>query len=221
MNRAERTSINLNKIKGEHSKGKVNLKYAIQVPLILNKKRRRIEFIVVSFTYAFVFVFAPFIIDYFNPTINRILVFLIFISPFPFLYLFLKKYLFRVKNIGLVRFLDDSIQIETDDVSEIVYYSEIKGIYYRYNVIDSVMSRNPIPKTVFLEIGRFNKRHLFLEVSYELFLTESDLLEFKRLSPSLLFVLDNVSSKFGTVMKNKLKIPLELDGAKGHNLNKH
>ena len=215
MSHVIKTSENIKRLSDEYSKGKVEIKYKIQVPLIPNKERKRIEFIVGSITFVLMFALIPISLGKFLPKLESL--FAMFL-PIPFLLVFFKKYLFQVKDVGLVRFLGESINLEIDNEIETIYYSEIKGIYYKYNVLKSVINKNPEPKTLIVEFGRYNKRHIFIEVANDLFLTKSDMLEFKRLALPLEEILNCISSKFGTKMKQKLKVPIELENAKGHNL---
>jgi len=192
----------------KHSKGKIEIKFLLVNPITSNRKRKillTIGFVIFSLL---TFYIIPKTMQ--NLNINTFIPYAIgFFLPL-FLYdIITRIWLFRIKEIGMVKFLPESLQILTKNnmILETYSYSDIKKIRYKGNVPRTIITKSPDHKTFIVEFVFFDKPSIVFEIENKMYLTEEDENQFRTPDPGIEFVLDSINPKYGVEKVKKITAP--------------
>ncbi len=195
----------MKKLIDRYSKGKIEIKFHLVTPVTSNRKRKIVLSIGLMLFLTFTLYIVPKILQ--NLSLTGLIPIGIGLGVFWLLFDFLTRiWLFKIKPIGIVKFLSETMQIQTTDnlINENISYSEIKGIRYQHNVPETVLTKTPHTKTFIVEFVRYENMPVIIEVEKNMFVTKEEANQFRIPEPDLETVLSYINAKYGVERVKKI-----------------
>ncbi|MFA7273361.1 MAG: hypothetical protein WC044_05800 [Crocinitomicaceae bacterium] len=198
----------MKKLIDRYSKGKIQIKFHLVTPVTSNRKRKIILSIGLMLFLTFTFYVIPKILQ--NLNLTGLIPIGIGLGVFWLLFDFIIRiWLFKINEIGIIKFLPETMQIQTTDnlINESISYSEVKGIRYQRNVPRTVLTNTPDTKTFIVEFVRYENKPIIIEVENNMFVTKKDENQFRTPEPDLETVLSYINAKYGVERVKKINTP--------------